>query len=146
MVRLVITLGLLVSCGGAKPVATPGGDSGPPPIAKKVALSWGIEPRGATANVYLATTDETGKQVSYPVGNYRGACAVIVPAKSMNAVTGVACRYGGTGVELHAVIQGGVDVVILKLIADEGVPQDPMAREEVTRIKVPLGVGIEVGG
>jgi hypothetical protein len=146
MMRLVITLGLLASCGGSKAApVTPGGD-GPPPIAKRVVLSWGIEPHGASADVYLATTDETGKQVSHPVGSYRGTCAVIVPARAMNAVSGVACRYGGTGTELHAVIQRGVDVVILRLTTDEGVTPDPMAREEVTRISVPLGTGIDVGG
>jgi hypothetical protein len=146
MMRLVITLGLLVSCGGtAGPGAKPGASDGAPPIAKKVALSWGIEKRATTSDIFLATTDETGKQVSHPVGSYRGDCAPIVPAPEMHAITGVACRYGGTGTELHAVVQRGVDVVILKLGTDEGVAPDPMAREEVTRITVPLGAKIEAG-
>lgn len=146
MTRLVITLGLLVSCSGpAKPGSTTGSGDGPAPIAKKIALSWGIEKHGASSDIFLATTDETGKQVSHPVGSYRGDCAPIVPAKEMNAITGVACRYGGTGTELHAVVQRGVDVVILKLGTDEGVTPDPMAREEVTRITVQVGVKIEAG-
>jgi len=147
MTRLVITLGLLVSCAGAAKTSSTGsgGGDGAPAIAKKVALSWGIEKHGATSDVFLATTDETGKQVSHLIGSYRGDCSVIVPAKEMNAVTGVACRYGGTGVELHAVIEHGQDVVIVKLGTDEGVTPDPMAREEVTRVQVPLGAKIEVG-
>ena len=141
--RLAILVGLLSSCGGA---AKPGGGStAEPVIAKRVALTWGLEKHGASTEVFLATTDETGKQVSHPVGSYRGDCAVITPAKEMNALTGVACRYGGTGVELHAVIQHGVDVVVVKLGTDEGVTPDPMAREEVTRVTVPLGAKIEVG-
>jgi len=68
---------------------------------------------------------------------------VITPAKEMNAITGVACRTGPTGTELHAVIEHGEDIVIVKLGIDEGVRQDPMAREEVTRVKVPPGSKIE---
>jgi hypothetical protein len=118
-------------------------------IAKKVVVSGGIEKQGQggepMADIFLATTDETGKQISHPLGRYKGECAVITPAKEMNAMTGVACRTGGTGTELHAVIQGGAEVVILKLGIDPGVTPDPMAREEVTRITVPLGTKIEVG-
>jgi hypothetical protein len=144
MTRLAITLAFLVSCSGnAKTGSTTG--SGEPIIAKRVAISWGIEKQGEMADVFLATTDETGKQVSHPLGRYKGACTVIAPAKEMNAVSGVACRTGGTGTELHAVIQGGVDVVILKLGIDPGVTPDPMAREEVTRVTVPLGAKIEAG-
>jgi hypothetical protein len=63
----------------------------------------------------------------------------------MNAISGVACRTGGTGTELHAVVQGGVDVVVVKLGIDPGVTPDPMAREEVMHISVPLGAKIEAG-
>ena len=35
--------------------------------------------------------------------------------------------------------------MILKLRVDQGVKQDPMAREEVTRIQVPLGAKVQVG-
>ena len=145
MTRLVITLALLGSCIGAAKTGSKPGPSEPPVIAKRVALSWGIEKQGELADIFLATTDETGKQISHPLGRYKGDCTVITPAKEMNAVTGVACRTGGTGTELHAVIQRGEDVVILKLGIDPGVTPDPMARQEILRVTVPPGAKIEAG-
>jgi hypothetical protein len=157
MTRLVIVVAwIAAACSGAsKPPSAPdgaGAGSGEvaAPAAKKVALTWGIEKQSqageAMADVFLATTDETGKQVSHPIGRYKGTCSVISPAPEMKAVTGVACRTGATGTELHAVIQGGADIVVLQLGVDEGVKQDPMARKEIARIKVPVGTKIEVGG
>jgi len=146
MTRLAIALVFLASCsGGAKPGATTGSNSGTAIVAKKVVLSWGIEKHGEMCDIFLATTDETGKQVSHPLGRWKGDCTVSTPAAGMNAVTGVACRTGGTGTELHAVIEQGEDIVILKLGIDEGVTPDPMSREEVMRVKVPLGTKIEAG-
>jgi hypothetical protein len=146
MTRLVIALALLASCSGtAKQPGSTGGTSEPVVLAKKVAVSWGIEKHGELSDIYLATTDETGKQVSHSLGAYKGDCKVFTPAKPMNALTGVACRTGGTGTELHAVVENGEDVVVLKMGIDEGVTQDPMAREEVMRIKVPGGAKIELG-
>ncbi|HEX2689196.1 MAG TPA: hypothetical protein VHN14_21390 [Kofleriaceae bacterium] len=145
MVRLVITLALLGSCSSTAKTGSTTGTREPPVMAKRVALSWGIEQHGETADIFLATTDETGKQISHPLGRYKGECTVMRPAREMNAVTGVACRTGGTGTELHAVIQRGQEVVILKLGIDPGVTPDPMAREEVMRVTVPLGAQIEVG-
>jgi hypothetical protein len=156
MARLVITLALVAACsGGARNAAGPqadrkgstGAGSGEvaAPGAKRFAVSWGIEQHGSAADVFLATTDETGKQVSHPLGTYQGVCAVITPAKEMNAVTGVGCRDGATGTELHAIIEHGEEIVVVKLRVDEGVKQDPMAREEVTRIKVPLGAKVQIG-
>lgn len=142
--RLAITLAFLVSCSGTARTGSTTG-AGEPIIAKRVAISWGIEKQGEMADVFLATTDETGKQVSHPLGRYKGECAVITPAREMNAVSGVACRTGATGTELHAVIQGGVNVVVLKLGIDQGVTPDPMARQEVITITVPLGAKIEAG-
>ena len=141
MTRLVISLALVAACSGAAKTGSTG--SGAPPVIKKVAVSWGFEQHGEMSDVFLATTDETGKQVSHPLGRYKGVCSVITPAKEMNAVTGVACRTGPTGTELHAVIEHGEDIVVLKLGIDEGVRQDPMAREEVTRVKVSPGSKIE---
>lgn len=159
MTRLVILLALIAACSGARKRPSDPGDSGAKtgsaaagsgevsaPGAKKVAVSWGIEKHGEMADVFLATTDETGKQVSHPIGRYKGDCQVITPAQEMKAATGVACRTGATGTELHAVIEGGEDIVVLQLGIDEGVKQDPMARKEVARIKVPPGAKIEVGG
>ena len=149
MTRVVILLAListggLVACGGAQQPAP----TGEPMIAKKVDVSWGIEKHPETgepmADVFLATTDETGKQVSHSLGRYKGECTVITPAPDMNAPTGVACRTGATGTELHAVVQHGDEIVVLKLGVDGGVKPDPMAREVVTTIKVPLGAKIEV--
>jgi hypothetical protein len=146
MTRLVISLALVAACSGAAKTGTTAGSAELPPVVKKVAVSWGFEQHGEMADVFLATTDETGKQVSHPLGRYKGVCSVITPGKEMNAVTGVQCRTGPTGTELHAVIEKGEDIVIVKLGVDEGVRQDPMAREEVTRVKVPPGAKIEVGG
>ncbi len=149
MTRIVIALALIAACSGARTGSTSSG-TGEPLIIKRVAVSWGIEKQSqggeAMADVFLATTDETGKQVSHPLGRYKGTCTVITPAREMNALTGVACRTGPTGTELHAVVQHGEDIVVLKLGIDEGVRQDPMAREEVTRVKVPTGAKIEVSG
>jgi hypothetical protein len=146
---MAILLGFLAACGaahtGAKSGPAPASNKPPAAIAKRVAVSWGIEPHGETADVFLATTDETGKQVSHSLGRYKGNCTVIAPVKAMNALSGVACRTGGTGTELHAVVQNGEDIVVLKMGIDQGVPLDPMAREEVMRIKVVIGAKIEAG-
>jgi hypothetical protein len=144
MVRSVIALVFLASCGASATTAKPG-SADAPIIAKRVAVSWGIEKQGEMADIFLATTDETGKQVSHPLGRYKGACSVVVPARAMNALTAVACRTGGTGTELHAVVEHGDSIVILKLGVDEGAPADPMSRVEVTRVQVPLGAKIELG-
>ena len=144
MARLVIALALaLLACGGKAQTGSTTG-SGEPIIAKKVVVSWGIEKHGEMADLFLATTDETGKQVSHPLGRYKGDCAVSTPAKEMNAATGLACRTGATGTELHAVIEHGEDIVVLQSGINEGVKPDPMSRQEIARIKVPLGTKIEV--
>src|SRR5678815_2394313 len=145
MTRIVITLAFLASCGAAKHESKTGADSSPAIVAKKVAVSWGITKVGEMADIFLATTDETGKQVSHSLGRYKGECAVIAPPKEMNALSGVACRTGGTGTELHAVVQNGEDVVVLKMGIDQGVTPDPMAREELIRVTVPRGAKIEAG-
>jgi hypothetical protein len=159
MARLVIVLALVAGCSGAARTATgpndPAGKGGSAsagsgavaaPAARKFAVSWGIEQHGGAADVFLATTDETGKQVSHPLGTYPGVCSVITPGKEMNAATGVGCRDGATGTELHVIVErGAAEIIIVKLHVDEGVKQDPMAREEVARIKVPLGAKLQIG-
>lgn len=156
MARLVIALALVAACsGGARTATGPhepdhkgsaaGSGEVAAPGAKRFAVSWGIEQHGGAADLFLATTDETGKQVSHPLGTYRGVCSVITPAKEMNAVTGVGCRDGATGTELHMIVEHGQEIVVVKLRTDEGVKQDPMAREEVTRIKAPLGAKVQIG-
>ena len=148
MKRLAIPLVLAVACGGkAKPDPGAGSGSGRALYAKKLAVSWSIEPigTGAKSNVYLSATDETGSAVSYPLGSYDAACTVFTPAPEMKAATGVRCVDNGTGTELH-VVQHDDAVFVLKLKVEPGVAGDPMAREEVTRIKAPPGAKLVIGG
>jgi hypothetical protein len=146
MTRLVIALAFLASCSArAKPDAKPGSSEAAPIIAKRVAVSWGIEPQGEFSDIFLATTDETGKQVSHSLGRFKGVCTVAAPGKEMKALTAVDCRTGGTGTELQAVVEHGEYIVVVKLGIDQGVTPDPMARDEVMRVKVPLGAKIEAG-
>ncbi|MGE0404311.1 MAG: hypothetical protein AB7T06_46810 [Kofleriaceae bacterium] len=136
--------------GPAKPEPTTGAGSGsgPAPLAKRISLAWGIQPttvnNEAMADLYLALTDERGQVASHELGRWKGTCEVIVPTADMHALTGMRCRNGGTGTELHVTTQGGDTIIVLQMGWDEGAPSDPMAREEVKRISVPLGVGISV--
>jgi hypothetical protein len=146
MTRLMIALAacVLVACSAGKQGSTAGtGTSGAAVQAKKLQLSWGISPEGELADIYLATTDETGKQVSHQVGRYKGKCEPFLPAKEMNALTGVRCVTSGGGTEIHAVHRAD-EIVIVQLGTTPGVAPDPMAREEVTRVTIPTGVAIEV--
>ena len=147
MKALAIVLGLVVlACsGGQKKTGGAGsGSDGPAVYAKKISIGWGFQKGATTTDVFLQTTEETGHQVSYPLGTYPGECKPTTPAPEMKAITGVACLVGGSGVELHAVVQDQ-EIVILKLHIDQGVTPDPMAREEVTRVKAPGGAAIEAG-
>ncbi len=144
MHRLAIPLLLVAAaaCSGkAKQGSTTAGSGSQAIYAKKTLLSWGIEPGGGAADVFLQLTDETGKQTSYPLGNYQGECKVVTPAAEMKAVGAVQCMTGGTGIELDAVIDGE-QVIVLKGHADTGVAPDPMAREEVTRVSAPPGSAV----
>jgi len=153
MTRLVIALAsavLALGCSGAAKqdtTTTTGSGAGsnePAQLVKKVLVSWGISPVGEMADVFLATTDETGKQVSHSIGRYKGTCTVFTPAAEMNAITGVQCKAGGGGTELHLVVQGGEELIVLQMPFTEGAPQDPMNRKEIIRIKVSRGIGIQV--
>jgi hypothetical protein len=147
MTRLRTSLLLIAmaacSGGGKKSTESPGSGSGPAILAKKIVLSWGITAKGEFADIYLATTDETGKQVSHSVGSYKGTCVPFKPAPEMNAITGVKCTTGGGGTEIHAVVQGGEEIVVLQVGVDEGRTADPMGRVEVSRVKIPLGIAVE---
>jgi hypothetical protein len=144
-----LAFALIAACSG-KPKQetqepTGSGDVEPKPIyAKKILVSWGIEQQGSSANVFLQTTDETGHQVSHPVGTFAGTCTVTTPAPEMKAVIGVSCKDGATGWELHLVFQDP-DLIVLKMRVDDGVTPDPMSREEVTRVKAPLGASVSAG-
>ena len=138
MKRLAIAIALAACGGGNKAASTApaGSGSGTVLYAKQLAVSWGITQNPTKADLFLQTTDETGKQLSYALGTYDGTCKSITPAADMKALTGVSCT---SGIELDAVIQGD-DIVVLK-----GKGGDPMAREEVTRITAPPGAKIEAG-
>ena len=129
MKRIALVLAI-AACG--HPAAKPGPTT--PIIAKKIQLSWGLSPNGAGTDVFLQSTDETGAQISHPLGTQAGQCQAFQPAKEMNAVTGVSCAGG---LELHVLVQGA-DVVILRSTSP-----DPMSREEVTRFTAPPGAAIE---
>ncbi|NVB81081.1 MAG: hypothetical protein HOV81_21980 [Kofleriaceae bacterium] len=148
MKRFAIAILLVAACSGrGKKDTTPAGagsGSGVAVYGKKIVVHWGIEQSASSAEVFLQTTDETGKQTSYPVGTYEGTCEAIYPAPEMKAVNGVRCKNGPKGVELHAVTTRE-DIIVVKLNTDEGVTPDPMAREEVTRVKVPTGIAVEAG-
>ena len=139
MKRLAIAISLVAACSGGKKSpanAGSGSGSGSTMYAKQFSLSWGITQNAGKADIFLQTTDETGKQLSYPLGTYDGECKTITPAAEMKALTAVSCS---SGIELDAVVQGS-DIVVLK-----GKGSDPMAREEVTRVGAPPGAKIEVG-
>jgi hypothetical protein len=143
--RLAIILVLAACSGGSKNAATTAGaGSGSAIYGKKIAVSWGIQQAESSADVFLQTTDETGKQVSYPLGTYQGQCKVVTPAPEMKAITAVQCNQPATGVELDAVTTGD-EIIILKANTQNGVAPDPMSREEVTRVKAPGGAKIEAG-
>jgi len=146
MKRLAIILVLAACSGGSKKASTTAGTgSGSAALyAKKLSISWGIQPGDTSADVYLQTTDETGAQVSYPLGTYQGQCRVITPAPEMKAVSAVQCNQPATGVELDAVTTDD-EIIILKANTQNGVAPDPMSREEVTRVKAPGGAKIEAG-
>lgn len=143
MIRLVIALAAVALVGacssqGKKPTT----GSGEKTLGKRVSLSWGFQPDGEMTEVFLATTDETDKQVSHPIGRYKGKCEKISPAKEMGAITGAGCSTGGGGTELHAVVQGN-NVIVMQMGTMPGTASDPMAREEVKQVGVPLGAAIE---
>src|SRR5687767_5339065 len=122
MKRLALAILLVVACsGGKKKPDTTATGSGSAVYAKQIVVSWGITAKGATTDVFLQTTDETGKQVSYPVGTFDGECKVITPVEQMKALSGVACTGG---MELHVVVNDA-DIVVLKMRVEAGVTPDP---------------------
>ena len=145
MKRLAIAILLVAACSGKSKTGTgTTAGSGSAVLAKKIVVTWGIQQKASGADVFLQTTDETGKQVSHPLGSYQGQCQVIKPVEEMRAATGVNCSVDSAGTELHAVVSDG-EIIVLKMSVQVGVTPDPMAREEVTRVKAPSGAAIEAG-
>ena len=140
-----ILIAAACSGGGTKTTSTPGAGRGSAAIyAKKVVKSWGIQQSASSADVFLQTTDETGKQTSYPLGTNQGQCKVITPAAELKAVSAVACNQVATGVELDAVATDE-EIIILKGKTQNGGAPDPKSREEVKRVKAPGGANVEAG-
>ncbi len=146
MNRFAIVVALAACSGGHKPTATAGSGSGLAVYGKRFVLAWSIAPAegGASSNVYITGTDETGKATSYPLGTFPGTCQVFEPSAEMKAVTGVACTApGGARAELHAIGERD-EVIVLQLDIPPGGTADAMNRREVTRIAAPPGSKIEV--
>lgn len=147
MTRLLMSLVLIAACSGGKKSESTGPGSGTGSgtaiLVKKIVISWGISPKGDLADIYLATTDETGKQISNSVGSYKGTCTPFKPDPEMTAITGVKCETGGGGTEIYASVQGGEEIVVTMVGFDAGRKADPMGRKEISRIKIPLGIAVE---
>jgi hypothetical protein len=151
MKRLAIAFAFLslAACSGkskSKSGSTTGAGSGSGSAAiyaKKYVVSFGITQAASSAEVFLQTTDETGHQISHPLGTFPGQCQVIKPAEDMKAVSGVNCTPTGSdrGIELDAVISVD-EIIVLKLEVQVGVAPDPMSRTEVTRVKAPSGSAV----
>jgi len=130
---------VLAACGGGGKKPANAGSAAI--YAKKLAVSWGIHANGtASEDVFLQTTDDTGKQTSYPLGTFDGVCRVITPAPIEKAVTGIACAH----VELDAVVEGD-RITVLKGATEDERPPDPMAREQVLSVDAPPGAKVVVG-
>src|SRR5262245_34148461 len=87
--------------------------------AKRAILSWGHTAKPPNADVpqhdaFLEFTEETGKMVSYPVGTYDGACTVVGPIPSFQAITAINCVHNQVGFQLHASAAGS-QIVVSKL-------------------------------
>jgi hypothetical protein len=142
-----VFIAIAAACGGggkkSAVSAGPGSDSAAI-YAKKMVMSWGIQQHDGSADVFLQTTDETGKQTSYPLGTYQGQCKVITPVAELKAVSAVACNQVATGVELDATTTDE-EIIILEGNTQNGNPPDAMSREEVLRVKAPGGAKVESG-
>jgi hypothetical protein len=124
--------------------ATPNGSGSGSAVVikvKKIQIAWGLSPAGANTQVFLQTTDETGSQVSRPLGSFPGACNVI-DGKPTQSLTSVLCGAAGSGTQLDVVAQGDA-VVVLRAHVDAGKPPDLMARDELMRFAAPPGAAIE---
>ena len=145
---MILGAAAATACGGHKgKVAGPGADAGPPPLAKRVDLTWASEPVSKAdpshASVYLAATDETGKTTSYPIATAAGTCARIAAVEP--DLTTYECKADdGSTTRFHAILQV-TDLIVMKEDVAAGAAPDPMNGEELTRISLPAGAKIEAG-
>ena len=62
----------------------------------------------------------------------------------MSALTGASCTTsGGGGTELHAVVRPD-EIIVMQMGITPGATPDPMSREQVASIKIPLGISVEL--
>ena len=143
MRRSLLAIALAATaCGHHKPTDQPkSGDGGLPPLIKSVAVSFQAQTAGDISHVFLAAMDETGKTLTYPVPDVPGACAQVAP-DGADLLT-LECKGSAGTTRLHAVKQGQ-DVVILKETFASGAAPDPMNRDEVQRVTMPVDSKIEV--
>ena len=141
---VVAALSACTACGGKSKDDTIVDDR----PARRATLSWGTTkapPKGdvmTRTEVFLGVTDEMGKAVSYPLGIYDGECVVLGPLPQYSALTAIQCTNSGAGFQLHA--NGNrSEIVVLRMPIREGVEPDPLARDQLTTIPVPLGAKIE---
>lgn len=147
MARAVVlaTLVLAAACGHKTPPAT--GSSGPPPLVKRVVLTWDSGPISRITpdkvKVYLVATDETGSATSYPVAEASGTCAPAALAD--HDLTAYGCTAAdGSSQRFHATHQAA-DVVILAETIAAGGDSDLMNASEVRRVTLPIDAKVEGG-
>jgi len=140
---LVVASALALSaCPGKHKKPATGTGSGSAVMAKRYVVSWGITQGASSAEIFLQVTDETGKQVSHPVGTFQGTCSATTPAPEMRALIAAQCKAGATGTEVQAVHQND-QLVVVRMRIDQGVTPDPMGREEVTHVDIPIGIAVD---
>jgi hypothetical protein len=115
--------------------------------ARRATLSWGTTaaaPKNGIprTDVFLGVTEETGKSVSYPVGTYDGTCTIMGPIEMYQALTAISCTHDGKGIQLHAAGNRS-EIIVMRMAVGDGKEPDPLSRDEVTTIPVPLGAKIE---
>lgn len=149
----ILTLSLLltvvaVACGGA---TTPVPEQGPSGVARRAAVAFaaadatrpGSDVR--RVDVFLAVTDERGHTSSHPLGNFEGDCRTVPANRENQSIAAMQCWQTGRGFLLEAIADRG-EVLVVSLPLAEGIPPDPMAREEVTRVRVEPGAAIVGAG
>jgi len=151
--RMSLTIPGLVLAAAAAAMACGGKDKDRDTIpddrpARRATVAWGVTPGAPLGDVvtrtevFLSITEETGKSVSYPLGTYDGTCVMLGPIEKYTALTAISCTNNGVGFQLHAAGHRD-EIVVLRMPVKDGVEPDPLARDQITTIPVPLGAKIE---